>query len=325
MKTILVSGASGIVGYGILKSLRQSNEPYKLIGTSIYEDSAAEGFCHIFEKAVRTDDPNYIDWLKGVINKHDVDMIILGIDADMYKWSECLSELQNSYLSYALINKPELISLCKNKYWFYNKLRSYSTPYAIASTVDGDFIDLSKKLGLPFLLKPVNGFGSKGIVKIETIENYFEYKDRIRYTDLMAQQIVGTDDEEYTTSAFCDGNGGYFASMTLKRKLSKDGYTDRAEVVIDDADMNEAVRDLCKIFNPIGCTNFQFRRHEGVLKLLEINPRISSSTSIRAAFGYNESVMAVDYFLNGIEPKQPVIKEGRAVRYTEDMIFYANE
>ena len=33
MKTILVSGASGIVGYGILKSLK--NCGYKLIGTTI--------------------------------------------------------------------------------------------------------------------------------------------------------------------------------------------------------------------------------------------------------------------------------------------------
>jgi carbamoyl-phosphate synthase large subunit len=322
MITILVSGASGIVGQGILKSLRKNKEHLWLIGTSIYEDSAAEGFCDVFEKAVPTNDPKYIDWLCSIISRHDVDMIIPGIDADMYKWSECLSEIKNSNVAYALLNKPELISLCKNKYWFYNKLRSFSTPYAIASTVDGDFIDLSKKLGLPFLLKPVNGFGSKGIVRIDTIEKYFEYKDRIRYTDLMAQQIVGTDDEEYTTSAFCDGKGGYFASMTLKRKLSKDGYTDRAEVVTMDAKMNEAVHVLCEIFKPLGCTNFQFRRHEGVLKLLEINPRISSSTSIRTAFGYNESAMAVDYFLNGIEPKQPVIREGRAVRYTEDMIFY---
>ena len=58
MKTILVSGASGILGYGILKSLQQSNISYKLIGTSIYDDSIAPVFCDIFEKALRTDDSN---------------------------------------------------------------------------------------------------------------------------------------------------------------------------------------------------------------------------------------------------------------------------
>ena len=52
MKTILVSGASGIVGYGILKSLRMSEEKYNLIGTSIYDDTIAEAFCDLFIKTI---------------------------------------------------------------------------------------------------------------------------------------------------------------------------------------------------------------------------------------------------------------------------------
>ena len=137
----------------------------------------------------------------------------------------------------------------------------------------------------------------------------------------MAQPIMGDDNEEYTTSAFCDGKGGFYAYMTLKRKLSKDGFTEKAEVV-DVDDMKEALSTLCSYFSPVGPTNFQFRRHQGGLKLLEINPRISSSTSIRSAFGYNESLLAIEYFLENKEPLQPIIKHGRAVRYMEDFIFY---
>jgi carbamoyl-phosphate synthase large subunit len=59
-------------------------------------------------------------------------------------------------------------------------------------------------------------------------------------------------------------------------------------------------------------------------KLLEINPRISSASSIRAAFGYNESEMSVDYFLRSIRPdkldKAPLMGR-KAIRYTEDFIF----
>ena len=137
----------------------------------------------------------------------------------------------------------------------------------------------------------------------------------------MAQPIVGNDEEEFTTSAFCDGQGGYFAGMTLRRKLSRNGFTEKAEV----ADMEEfspVITELCQLFRPLGPTNFQFRRCPDGTKLLEINPRISSSTSIRTAFGYNESAMALDYFLNHRNPVQPVIRRGRAVRYTDEQIFY---
>jgi len=33
--------------------------------------------------------------------------------------------------------------------------------------------------------------------------------------------------------------------------------------------------------------------------------------------------MAVEYYLEGKVPQQPVIRLGRAVRYTEDLIFYS--
>ena len=138
---------------------------------------------------------------------------------------------------------------------------------------------------------------------------------------LMAQPIIGNDNEEFTASAFCDGRGGFYACMTLQRELSKDGYTEKAEVVASD-EFVETILDLCKRFRPIGPTNFQFRRCKGGIKLLEINPRVSSSTSIRAAFGYNESAMVVEYCLENRIPVQPEIRRGRAVRYTDEYIFY---
>jgi carbamoyl-phosphate synthase large subunit len=139
----------------------------------------------------------------------------------------------------------------------------------------------------------------------------------------MAQPIVGNDDAEYTTSAFCDGNGGIYARMTLKRKLSKDGFTEKAQVV-SSKEFDATIMSLCQYFHPLGPTNFQFRKCDDGIKLLEINPRVSSSTAIRTAFGYNESSMAVDFFLEGKIPVQPEIRSGRAVRYTEEYIFYEN-
>jgi carbamoyl-phosphate synthase large subunit len=318
MKTLMVTGASGIVGYGILKSLRQGGKQYKLIGTTIYPDSAAQGFCDVFEQAIPTNSPGYIEWLIGVIKKHKVDLLFSGIDADMYFFNANRRAIEETGVKIVL-NKPYLINICEDKYIFYLSLKR--SKYAIPSYNEDDFDFICDNLGLPFLLKPVNGFGSKGIIKVTCYDDYYSRRQYIG-NGLMVQQIVGTDDEEYTVSAFCDGVGGYWASMCLKRKLSKDGYTDRAEVVQVNEEMHEALKEICGIFMPFGCTNFQFRKHEGTLKLLEINPRISSSTSIRAAFGYNESLMAVEYFLEDKVPEQPEITNGKAVRYTEDMIFH---
>jgi len=319
MRTILVSGAAGIVGYGILRSLRRSSQPMKLVGTSIYSDSVAPGFCDVFEPVPRTDAPDYLDCLLALLRKHRIDVAIPGIDADMYTWADRLPEIESTGTK-VVINSPDLISRCSDKWAFYQRQLQLKLPYAIPSYLEMDFDLLKQTCGLPFLLKPRRGFGSKGIVVVASAGQFAGIDPATKAT-LMAQPIVGRDDEEFTVSAFCDGLGSYSAIMALRRKLSRDGFTEKAEVV-DEAEFSEAVQHLCRGFSPVGPTNFQFRKADHGLKLLEINPRISSSTSIRAAFGYNEALMAVDMAIENRIPVQPDIKPGRAVRYTEDHIFY---
>ncbi len=319
MRRVLVSGASGIVGYGILRSLRKSGLDLFLLGTSIYDDSIAPAFCDKFEQAPPTNDAGYMDWLLGSIRRNHIDILIPGIEIDMYDWVDHASEIRDAG-AVPLLNVAALIALCKDKWAFHVRLKQAAVPCVIDSSLEPDFEALEARFGLPFLLKPRRGFGSKGIVRVDGVETFMKHRRSVGPT-LMAQPIVGNDGEEYTTAAFCDGLGGYFASMTLRRKLSRDGYTDRAEVV-DAADFAATIGDLCRMLGPLGPTNFQFRLCGDGPKLLEINPRISSSTSIRAAFGYNESAMAVEYFLEHRTPVQPLIRRGRAVRYTEEHVFY---
>lgn len=315
-KNILVSGASGIVGYGILRSLKKGKDKYRLIGTTIYDFSIAPAFCDVFEKALPTNHPDYLDWLCGIIKKHSIDMLIPGIECDMFQWNKDY-EMISSTGAVLLLNNHELIELCQDKWLFYEKLIGENVAIAIPTTVIGDF----NTFPIPFLLKPKRGFGSKGIIRIKN-ENDFEIHKHKIGKDLIMQPIIGTDDEEYTVSAFFDKSSHLIDYLPLKRKLSNDGFTQEAQVV--DFDFENILSDLAKVFKPIGPTNFQFRIDGATVKLLEINPRISSATSIRANFGYNESIMSVDYFLDNKIPqkidKTKIINK-RAIRYMEDFIF----
>ncbi|WP_312587316.1 ATP-grasp domain-containing protein [Comamonas terrigena] len=319
MKTILVSGASGIVGYGILRSLRKSNTTYKLIGSSIHTDSIAPAFCDIFELAPRTDDPGYLNWLKKIIRQHEVDLLIPGIEADLYHWSAYRDSITQTGAAVAL-NNANLISLCEDKWNFFSHLKNSHIDCVIESSLNNNFDFLAQKFSAPFLIKPRRGYGSKGIFYIQNKNDLTPFINDLG-PRMLAQPIVGNNQEEYTVAIFGDGRGSYSSCIALRRILSNGGFTEKAEV--DDAKkFTQTIHELCQLFAPIGPTNLQFRDTPNGPKLLEINPRISSSTAIRAAFGYNESEMTAEYFLDGIQPEAPNILRGKAIRFIEEKIFY---
>ncbi len=159
----MVSGASGIVGYGILRSLKKSGKELRLIGTTIYDDSVAHAFSDIFELAPLTSDAGYIDWLLNIVIKHKIDLLIPGIEPDMYKWVDYIPEFRDNGIA-LLLNNTELVSICRDKWKFFEYLRDFNLTYTIDTSLQNDFESLIEKFGLPFLLKPRRGFGSKGIV-----------------------------------------------------------------------------------------------------------------------------------------------------------------
>lgn len=313
---IFVSGASGVVGYGILKSLESSD--YKLYSSSIYPESIANYLSQEFALAPATNEENYSLWLNSFLRSNQIDLAFAGIDIDMHYWSENRALFDNNNCKVVLNNK-DIINLCQDKWLFYKRLEQTNcAKYLISTTIESNYKTLIDQLGEVLIVKPRKGFGSKGVNLVKSEKEFravsFDPKK------LIVQPRVGNDQEEYTIAAFGDGLGSYFNMFSMKRKLATGGYTEEAQVVQNDV-FEEAVSIFCDELKPIGPTNFQFRLENGIPKLLEINPRLSSSSSIRAKFGYNEAEMCVDFFLKEKSPRLGNVKKGKAMRYIDERII----
>ena len=316
MRTILVTGASGIVGYGCLKSLR-TLENCRLIGTSMYDSLIAKKFSDLFLIAPHTNDSGYLEWLVDTIKKHHVDVLIPGIEIDMYKWNENRDVLEKEGVK-LILNRKELIDLCGDKWEFFLKLNQELPELAIPTYMEQDYEQIVSTVGIPFVLKTRNGYGSRGVKLIHNELEYRYYRKMFGET-AMAQKFI--EGEEYTVGTMFDECSELCAYICMRRKLSSIGYTEEAEVV-NIPEVKKMVCNLGKIFQPIGATNFQFIKEKEKFRLLEINPRISSSNYIRTQFGFNECKMNVEYILANKLPTQPIIKKGKAIRYVEEVIQY---
>ena len=315
----MVTGVGAIIGYGLLRSMRAVRPEVRLVGADIFADAAGRAWCDVFEQAPLTASPGYFDWLLEVLKRNRVDLLVPGIEQDMHRLSDNRERLSGCECKFAL-NRARLIDFCRDKWAMDQELLALGEPARIPTYLAGNYATLAARLGLPFILKRRRSHASKGLVRVTQAEDFNLHSHRLG-PELMAQPMIGSDDEEYTVGAFGDGHGGVCASITLQRRLGADGSTVKAWVR-QAKDLDETVARLCAHFRPVGPTNLQFRRDGETWKLLEINPRVSSTTSIRSAFGYNEALMSLEFFLQGKAPAQPALQSGFAVRFIEDYVIH---
>ena len=314
--TLLVSGVSGIVGYGIVNSLKFSRHKVKVIGSCL--DHYNYGSFQVDQNflAPHTSNPDYMFWLEKLILDEQISFAIPGIEIDVHAWNSERETMQAAGCT-PLLNTKRLIDITYDKYQFFKDVESRNFSHTIPTSDLTNYNDVCLFLETKDLIaKPKIGFAKKGFKKISSEADFYAHLGS-NQSEVIFQPNLESDGFEYTTGIFGDGVGGYSARITLRRRLSSAGYTDYAEVV-DEPMIDEIVNGYCQLYSPLGPTNFQFMRVGVQFYLLEINPRFSSSNSIRTLLGFNEAEMLLDFVLEGVLPKQPKLHYAKVVRFISD-------
>lgn len=312
---VLVTGVGAIIGYGIINSLRrQSAYDLHIVGMDIYDDAYGQFLCDKFYVAERADSVNYHGFIDRLVAQEHIDLIIPGIEQDMYR----LFEIRDCIKTRIVLNNELLIRLSKDKletYRFFHQKHLSVIP----TLYQASYEECVEKLGEPFLLKPRSSYASKGIHRIHSKEE-FDFYNKDRDANIF-QRIIGSDAEEYTVAVFGKGDGTFADHIILKRKLAQTGATDKATLIPYDAEILRYVNEICGITRPVGPTNIQLRKEGDTVFLLEINPRISSACSIRTAMGYNDPLKCIEYYVNGrhLDPEKK--KALHAVRFISDYFY----
>lgn len=315
---VLVTGVGAIIGYGIVRSLRRCRYDVNIVGMDVYHDAAGQKWCDSFLQAIWASDARYCDFVSDVIDKHKIDLVFFGLEQEIHRICDDPNNFKGD-LNKLVLNNKTLINLSMDKWQFYEHL-IFNRFKAIKSLIKGEYDIVAETLGVPCLVKPRYSTASKGITTIHSKEDYYYWKNKLD-KNFMVQEIIGDDEHEYTVGVFGLGDGSFSQSITFSRKLSREGSTAKCQTVTI-PEIDEEVKALTALLKPIGPTNYQFRLHKRDYLLLEVNPRFSSSLSLRTALGFNEPEMCLEYFGENVRPSPAVITQGTAVRYIEDIVNF---
>lgn len=347
MITVMITAIGG-GGHGeqILKALRLSKAGrYRIIGGDVNPHCPQFGLVDVPVVLPRASEKNFLDAVLSVAKKFGAKALFHGCEPEMQVYSREREIIQSAGL-FLPVNPESVIRLCTNKAAlseFLGENGLYPIKHWLLSNLD----EIEDVDPFPVVVKPYKESG--GSIDCYVAQDRAELRNLMVYlgqtNHLMVQEYVGTPETEYTVGVLTDMDGRFINSIAVRRhltgqlniKVRKPNRTLRSElgetliissgVSHGDVGRFPSVTGPCeRIAEAIGARgplNIQCRVDgEGKVRVFEINPRFSGTTSIRALVGFNEpdSLIGIHLRKESVKIRFPYT-EGMVVRNLEERLL----
>ncbi|HZO11006.1 MAG TPA: ATP-grasp domain-containing protein [Nitrososphaeraceae archaeon] len=308
--TILVPSASAPAGINTIKSLKMVKYPVRIVASDSNPISAGFFMSDAHEVLPEIDSKLYVSRLLDIVEKHKIEILMPSSGYDIYQYSDNKEKLLKLG-ALPVVSDKKTMERCKDKMQTFNYLsKKFDLPFTT--------IDYKKTSRFPLIAKPRYGKGSKGIVKIDN-EKELKYVQTKRDKDnlIFQEYLPGT---EYTIDVLSDLDCEPIIAVPRIRLETKAGISTMGKIVKDEniSDTCKSIAKCLKIRGP--CCIQMKESKEGILKIVEVNPRMGGGTFFTTLAGANFPAMILD-MVNGKKPKIPKISEITIVRYFEEIVL----
>jgi len=317
--TVLVTAAGGIIGQGIMKSLRLASNgsvspiSYQIISTDSSPLAAGLYRSDIGLVVPKASDPGYIDSIIEHLKRYNVDALFVGSDEELMTIATAKKRIERESPTKVLVTELGVIKIARDKWETYKFLKSNDLSCAescLPENRDG-FIE---EFGFPVVVKPREGFGSVNFFVAKSTDEmeYALTKIQDYGWKPMLQEYLPGRDEEFTSGVTIDKSGTYAMSSIAMRKYLKGGQTYKA-FIDDHPIVRLSAENVAEKLGVTGALNIQAMfvpndemasslhsaaefepnnlnesLHNGKMKTFEINPRFSATCPLRSFAGINE-------------------------------------
>lgn len=317
--------AIGGGGHGdqILKALRLiAPGRYRIFGADAKHGRAQAALVEDFVVLPPARSPEYLERLLEACKRWNVQALFHGCEPELQLFAERRDEIRKAGI-FLPINTTPLIRLCMDKAALNERLAElgFVPPrYAVISEPGA----LAAIDWFPLVIKP--SVGSGGSANVYIAQNREELVALADYlglgktaTGFVIQEYVGRPEDEFTVGVLHDLNGQFVDSIAVLRDLSgglnvrmaMPNRTTKKELgprlVISSGisqgrigkfpELTEQCREIAEALGSRGPLNFQCRFVDGKVRIFEINPRYSGTTSLRAMAGFNEPDLMIRHHL----------------------------
>lgn len=279
--TVLVTGAGTGLAQSILKGLRLSKIPTRIVTIEHDPFSAGNFRGDTAYTAPLAKEKGYIERLILICKKEAVELILIGTDIELGIIAKHRQHIERATGAHVIVSSPKAIAIADDKWRTVQFLQKngFSAP---ASCLPKDLPAFVKRHSFPLVVKPRIGARSVGF---QIVNNQNELNEHLAtLPDPVIQEYLKNADEEYTCAAFFLKNKSYGA-ITMKRWL-RNGDTYKA-IIEKNPKLEAYIQRVAERLHVYGPCNIQLRRAGSTYKIFEINCRFSGTTGTQSYLGFN--------------------------------------
>jgi carbamoyl-phosphate synthase large subunit len=318
---VLVTGAGSGVGQGIIKALRLSNLPLTIISADIVPMSAA---LYRTDEAIilpRVELNGSLEKISAILRENQIDVVMVGSEFDLVFFSKNKTEIERLSGTVIIVSPLKTVQIADDKWLTAEFLRENGLPHAesILPNGVGDAVRIADEWGYPIVLKTRCGTSSEHVYIVGD-----KKKLEVSYLNTptpMLQKVINLPSpnlgSEFTCSIFKTPDGKILGPFMARRTI-KGGTSWHVEVA-HFSELSELLFLIGKAMDVVGSLNIQLMLSKNGPIPFELNARFSGTTAIRAYFGFNEPELALKTYFYGEDVSNPVIRNGLALRYHEEV------
>jgi carbamoyl-phosphate synthase large subunit len=275
---VLITAIGGDIAQSIAKILKRNIPDIYLIGSDITIENAGKYFVDKIIQVVPAEEAIYLQQMEKIYCDEKLDLIIPVNEKEIMVFLTTFFRYYNK----VVLPKTKYIKLLFDKLEAYSVLKSLNMD--LPWTVRGD----STPVEYPCILKLRKSSGSKSLKVLHNINEYNFLE--INKTDYIIQELLEPKEEEYTCGVYRNIVNTYI--IIMKREL-KGGLTGFAKVVKDN-EISEYCYNMANCLDVYGSINIQLIKTKNGPKLLEINPRFSSTVIFRDYIGFQDLIWCIN-------------------------------
>ncbi|MBI1945854.1 MAG: ATP-grasp domain-containing protein [Deltaproteobacteria bacterium] len=280
MIRVLVTGAGGGVGEGVIKALRMIRDlDISVIAADMSPWAAGLYAGDVARLIPRASAPDYVDALVRLCREERIDYYLPGTDVELSVCADNAARIEAECGAHVVIASPEAVRVADDKRETARFLERHGL--AFPRTLLRDEWQAGA-LAFPLVVKPRIGCRSIGL---EIVRDQAQLARALARSDeIVLQEHLGSDDSEFTcTVVMCRGEA---SSVGILQRWLRAGDTYRV-VPLRDERIEQYVLAAARALGTNGSCNFQLRLDDGQPKLFEINARFSGTTPLCAELGFN--------------------------------------